>query len=249
MRAVVRRERQDPELGELAVADLVRDLARLHVASGSSSVACRCDKPPQRAGRELRVAGDRLHRDDQRVAPEQRHEPRHAGRRDEHAALEVGSSRRSASRSRDGLRPRARRRSRSASSMPTRGSGGRAGRRHGDVDRVAGRATSGGGRRRGGDRQPRMHVCQTPLGAISATKTSRPLAYCGRESAFSTATTSSAGSRGCGTSCGARGASRNQRRVDRAAPDEAPPPGRRRCRRSPSRARSRSSGGRRAGRS
>ena len=34
VRAVVRLERQDPELGQLAVADLVRDLAGLHVALG-----------------------------------------------------------------------------------------------------------------------------------------------------------------------------------------------------------------------
>ena len=76
MGAVVRLERQDPQLGQLAVADLVRDLARLHVALGVVGGRLELGQAAERPGRELRVAADALHRDDQRVAPEQGHEPR-----------------------------------------------------------------------------------------------------------------------------------------------------------------------------
>ena len=88
MRAVVRRERQDPELGELAVADLVGDLSRLHVAFGIVVGRLQAGEAAQRAGGQLRVAGDAHHRDDQRVPAEERHEPWDAGGGDEHAPLE-----------------------------------------------------------------------------------------------------------------------------------------------------------------
>ena len=86
--AVVGRERQHARLGELAVADLVRDLARLHVPHRVVGGRLERAQPPQRPVRELRVAADRLHRDDERVAAEQRDEPRDAGRGHHDAALE-----------------------------------------------------------------------------------------------------------------------------------------------------------------
>ena len=70
------------------MADLVGDLAGLHVPLRVVAGRLHRAEPAQRPARELRVARDRLHRDDERVPPEQRHEPRHAGRRDDDAALE-----------------------------------------------------------------------------------------------------------------------------------------------------------------
>ena len=90
MRPVVRLVRQDLQLGELAVPDLVRDLARFHVAFRVVLGRLQLRQPAQRPAGELREARDALHRHDQRVATEQRHEPRHAGSRDEDAALERG---------------------------------------------------------------------------------------------------------------------------------------------------------------
>ena len=88
VRAVVGRVREDPGRGELAVPDLVEDLARLHVADGVVLGRLHRREPPQGAVGELRVAADRVHRHDQRVAPEDRHVPRHAGGRHDHPALE-----------------------------------------------------------------------------------------------------------------------------------------------------------------
>ncbi len=88
MGAVVRLVGQDPELGQLAVPDLVRDLARLHVPLGIVGRGLEPRQAAQCAGRELGEAADAVHGHDQRIPPEQGHEPRHPGRRDEHAALE-----------------------------------------------------------------------------------------------------------------------------------------------------------------
>ena len=68
--------------------DLVQDLARLHVADRVVPGRLERREPPQGAFGELRVATDRVHRHDQRVAPEHRHVPRHAGGGDDHPALE-----------------------------------------------------------------------------------------------------------------------------------------------------------------
>ena len=70
--------------------DLVRDLARFHVAFRVVLGRLQLREAAQRPAGELREARDALHRHDQRVATEQRHEPRHAGSRDEDAALERG---------------------------------------------------------------------------------------------------------------------------------------------------------------
>ena len=82
VRAVVRRVGQEPQARQLAVAHLVGDLARLHVAHRVIGGGLQLAQARQRPGRELRVAADREHPHEQRVAPEQRHEPGDAGRRD-----------------------------------------------------------------------------------------------------------------------------------------------------------------------
>jgi len=58
---VVRRERQDAELGQLAMPDLVRDLARLHVAFRVVPRRLHHPEAAQRTRGELGIAGDRLH--------------------------------------------------------------------------------------------------------------------------------------------------------------------------------------------
>ncbi len=88
VRPVVRLERQDPELSQLAVTDLVGDLARLHVALGIIVGRLHGSQSAKSPGREFRVARDRLHRDNEGVPAEERHEPRNAGRRDVDAAFE-----------------------------------------------------------------------------------------------------------------------------------------------------------------
>ena len=70
------------------MADLVRDLAGLHIPLGVIGRGLELRETAQGAGGELRIAADALHRDDERVAPEERHEPRHAGGRDEHPSTE-----------------------------------------------------------------------------------------------------------------------------------------------------------------
>ena len=177
MRPVVRLERQDAQLGQLAVADLVRDLAGLHVALGVVARRLERRQAAERPGRELGVAADALHRHDQRVAPEQGHEPRHAGGRDEHALLErrvlelqrVHVELRLVPRAADGVV----RRLEVDAAQSRQRSGPGAGRRPRCRPSVAGRRlewVSGSQRRQ---------VCQTPFGATCATKTNRPLANWG----------------------------------------------------------------------
>jgi hypothetical protein len=87
--AVVGLERQDAQLGELAVADLVGDLAGLHVPLGVVPGRLERREATQRPHGELGEARDALHRDDQRVPAEQGQEPRDAGRGNEDTPFEA----------------------------------------------------------------------------------------------------------------------------------------------------------------
>ena len=82
--------RNELELGELAVADLVLDLARLQVALVVVGVGLevpeRAEAPECEAGRE----GERLQGDDEGVAAEEAEEPRDPGRRDPGVGLVHG---------------------------------------------------------------------------------------------------------------------------------------------------------------
>ena len=138
MGAVVGRERQDAGLGKLAVPDLVRDLARLHVPDRVVGGRLEGREPPERAVGELGVAADRLHRDDERVPAEQGEEPRDARRRDVDAALEGRVLEVERLEVADGLRPGAPRRSRCVVRTATAGSAVHAGHRQRHLDRVAG---------------------------------------------------------------------------------------------------------------
>ena len=244
MGPVVRLVRQDPELGELAVADLVGDLARLHVALRVVAGRLHRAEPAERAGGELRVARDRLHRDDERVAPEQRHEPRHAGGRDDDAPLERRVLEAERVEVADGLLPRPLDgRSSASRSRPSAGSAGR--RRTADLDGVAAAGSSAGGGRAsepvsGSHLQARVpdalrrrswrrrRAGRWRTGAAS--RPSRPRRQLAPEVAV-------------GVGRPELAARSEPAGVDLAAPDERVARGRRRCRRSRSRSRSRSSGG------
>ncbi|GBD46079.1 hypothetical protein HRbin41_00898 [bacterium HR41] len=73
--------RRISERGELARAQLVDDLAWLGVTLGVVAGRLQGSERAQRCAREVRQKGQRLVASDQRVAPEQRHEPGQAGRR------------------------------------------------------------------------------------------------------------------------------------------------------------------------
>ena len=205
MGAVVRRERQDPELGQLAVADLVRDLAGLHVALRVVVGGLQLGQAAQRSGGELRVAARSPCIDTmQRVAAEQGHEPRDAGRRDEDATLEGRVLEAERLHVADGLVPRPA----DARIAGLDADAAAAGRRMtcrsaAPRDRVAverrrpARASAVTG-------SHFRQVCQTPLAAIVATKMRRPLAYWGGVSgALRPRRRARAGSRGCVASCAA----------------------------------------------
>ena len=82
--AVVRRVRDQLEMRQLAVAQLVQDLARLGVAVVVALLRLVLPQHLQRARGEFRIDDHRLQRDDQRVAAEQCHEPRQPGGGHEH---------------------------------------------------------------------------------------------------------------------------------------------------------------------
>ena len=67
---------------ELAIAQLVQDLARLGIAIRIVLLGLQRAEDIQRAARELGIDQDVLQRDDQTVAAEGRHEPRQARRRE-----------------------------------------------------------------------------------------------------------------------------------------------------------------------
>ena len=69
---------------QLAVAQLVHDLAWLGVAIVVALLRLPAAKHVERTAGELRIDQDVLQRDDQAVAPERRHEPRQAGGGHEH---------------------------------------------------------------------------------------------------------------------------------------------------------------------
>ena len=73
--------RDEVQLGELAVADLVLDLARLQVTLVVGDRALQVREGPQGGEGETGREHEGLQRDDERVPPEQGHEPGHAGRR------------------------------------------------------------------------------------------------------------------------------------------------------------------------
>ena len=75
VRPVIRGVRDEVERGELAVADLVLDLARLHVAVVVVRVGLERGERAQAAEREARRDGEGLERDGEGVASEQRDEP------------------------------------------------------------------------------------------------------------------------------------------------------------------------------
>ena len=76
----------EPVLRRLAVAHLVHDLARLRVDRRIVLVGLERRERGERVARELGAEQQRLQARDQRVAPEHRHEPRHAGGRELHDA-------------------------------------------------------------------------------------------------------------------------------------------------------------------
>ena len=78
--AVVGRVRQLAGSGRLAHAQLVEDLAGLRVAPLVELRRLERGEHLERLDRDLRPERERLDRGDDRVAPEQRREPRHAGR-------------------------------------------------------------------------------------------------------------------------------------------------------------------------
>ncbi len=77
--AVIGGVRDQPERGQLAAAQLVHDLARLGITVIVARLGLPAGQHLERAARELRVQDHRLQAGDQRVAPEQRHEPRQPG--------------------------------------------------------------------------------------------------------------------------------------------------------------------------
>src|SRR5947199_1649291 len=77
--AVVRRVRDQTEVGELAGAHLVRDLAGLGVARVVPLRRLQLGELPARAPRQVRVDDHALQARDERVAAEERDEPGHAG--------------------------------------------------------------------------------------------------------------------------------------------------------------------------
>src|SRR5262245_50330448 len=79
--SVVRRVGDQPEVRQLAGAQLVRDLSRLGVALIVDRGCLELGELPERAAREAGVHDHVLQARDQRVAAEDRHEPRHAGGR------------------------------------------------------------------------------------------------------------------------------------------------------------------------
>src|SRR5205085_7197378 len=72
--------RVEPGLRRLPLADLVDDLARLRVDRRIVLRRLELRQDPERAARELGAEEERLVARDQRVSPEDGHEPRHAGR-------------------------------------------------------------------------------------------------------------------------------------------------------------------------
>ena len=86
-RAVVRREGKKAEARQLAVAQLVRDLAGLLVLLGVVIGRLHPREAVERAERELGKAADALHGDHERVPTKQGHVPWNTGRRDVDAAL------------------------------------------------------------------------------------------------------------------------------------------------------------------
>ena len=82
--AVIRRVRDQLEMRQFAVAQLVHDLARLGVAIVVALLRLPAAQHVQRAAGELRIDQDVLQRHDQAVAAERRHEPRQAGGGHEH---------------------------------------------------------------------------------------------------------------------------------------------------------------------
>ena len=78
-RAVIRRVRDQVQRRQLAPAKLVQDLARLGVPVVVPRGGLPIAQYVQRGAAELRVQDRRLQGDDQRVPPEQRHEPRQPG--------------------------------------------------------------------------------------------------------------------------------------------------------------------------
>ena len=78
--AVVRPERQLAGTGHLAGAQLVEDLAGLGVAPVVVLGCLACGEHPERLDRDLGPEREELERGDDRVAAEQRREPRHARR-------------------------------------------------------------------------------------------------------------------------------------------------------------------------
>ena len=157
---------------------------------GSSRGRLEGREPPERAVGELGVAADRLHRDDERVAAEQGEEPRDARRRDVDAALEGRVLEVERLEVADGLRPRA------PDGLVGRPDGDRGGSRSTPAI-GSGTSTALQGRTAGRLTPKRVigshdvQACHTPLGAISATNSSRPFAYCARASERSTVTMSS----------------------------------------------------------
>ena len=97
------RSSAEPRLGRPAAPQLVDDLARLGVDRRVVLVACSAGERLERGDRELGAEQHRLQARDQRVAPEDGHEPRHPGGR-EHPDAVV----RRASAARRGRRPTAR---------------------------------------------------------------------------------------------------------------------------------------------
>ena len=95
-RAVVGREGKEPETGELPIAELVRNLAGFLVLLGIVVGRLYAGKPVEGAEGELGKAADALHRDHQRVPPEERDVPGNAGRGNVNAApnREVGHAER-----------------------------------------------------------------------------------------------------------------------------------------------------------
>ena len=75
---------------ELAVAQLVHDLARLGIAVVVALLRLPAAQHVERAAGELRIDQDVLQRDDQAVAAERRHEPGQAGGGHEHHVVGAG---------------------------------------------------------------------------------------------------------------------------------------------------------------
>ncbi len=90
-RAVVARE---PDLGRAPAAQLVDDLAGLGVDARIVVLGLQVGQHPQGRVRELGPEDERLQARDDRVAPEHRHEPRHAGGRQQADAVAAAHAQR-----------------------------------------------------------------------------------------------------------------------------------------------------------